>query len=79
MAVFISLWAPRGQGPWFDSLLDPQYLASIVLGQSEKFDKYLLISEEESVKELKCGFLPELLFRTAMSTLPPVEANLFFF
>lgn len=58
MAVFTSLWAPRGQGPWFDSLLDPQYLASIVLGQSEKLDKYLSISEEESVKELNVGFCP---------------------
>lgn len=36
----------------FDSFLDSQHPASTVLGQGEKFDKYLLISEKESVKEM---------------------------
>jgi len=78
--LFSSLSLDRGlpeSTAQFDSFLDPQHLVSIVLGQGEKFDKYLLISEKESVKELKCGFLPELLFRTATCTLPPLETNFF--
>lgn len=61
----------------FDSFLDSQHPVSTVLGQGEKFDKYLLISEKESVKEIKRGFLSELLFRTATVPLPP--GGTFFF